>query len=100
MASALRDLDPVWRAWLGEWADRFDDDLPVAFYADDGTEAPDEWAEGSHLAVTCDWQDTANSGPRALVWPVGVEGWADLKAIGWPGVAERLRVSVPDAHRH
>src|SRR5882724_12096116 len=74
MATSLRDLDPVWRAWLGEWADQFDGDLPVVFYAEDGTGSPDEWADGPHLAVTCDWQDTSDSGPRALVWPVGVTG--------------------------
>jgi len=86
----LRDLDPVWRAWLGEWADRFDPGLPVVFYADDGTDSPDVWADGPHLAISCDWRDDPASEPRSLVWPVGVEGWTDLKDIGWAGVAERL----------
>ena len=90
MATALRDLDPSWRAWLGRWADQFDPDLPVVFYDDDGTDAPDEWFEGPHLAVTCDWKDTPDSGPRSLVWPVGVPGWEDPKVTGWSGVAEHL----------
>jgi hypothetical protein len=95
VTSTLRDLAPVWRTWLGAWCDRFDEELPVVFYADDGTDAPDEWADGPHLAIACDWRDVPDSGPgprapRALVWPVGVEGWEDLKTIGWSGVAERL----------
>jgi len=87
-------LDPEWRAWLGEWCGQFEADLPVVFYADDGTDTPDAWAEGPHLAVTCDWRDTSDSDPRTLVWPVEVPDWDDPRAIGWAGVAERLSRSV------
>jgi hypothetical protein len=81
-------IQEPWRSWLGSWRDELDPDLPVVFYADDGTDSPDEWADGPHLAVCTDHE--VDGERRGLVWPVDVEGWADAKAIGWAGVLQLI----------
>ena len=82
----VRDLSDAWRTWLGDWLHEFDPDLSVWIYEDDGTDAPDEWADEPHLAIREDVP--LRDGVRAMVWPVHVAGWADPAEIGWQGVAD------------
>lgn len=89
-ATQVRDLPDAWTQWLGRWTDEVPDDFPVVFYEDDGTDLPDEWENYPHLAIREDVQLPGENAPRALVWLVGVDGWADPREIGWQGVAELI----------
>lgn len=103
-----KDLDTVgsiaepWKSWLGEWRDNLDHDLPVIFYEDDGLDAPDEFEPGPHLAIRSDSTETIPGAEHALIWPVDVEGWADIRKLGWRGVLPLLdagkRMEDDDGH--
>lgn len=84
-----RDLSPAWRAYLKDWVGEFGENVPVAVYEDDGLDGPDVWDPKPHLAVREDLDYLGKD--RSLVWPVGYDGWADIRAIGWEGVARLLR---------
>lgn len=75
------ELTPEWREHLSEWVAVVGPDLPIQFYKHDGTDSPDVWADGPHLAVSVD----VHPG-RTTVWPVDVDGWANPRDIGWQGV--------------
>ncbi|WP_116042300.1 hypothetical protein [Amycolatopsis palatopharyngis] len=77
----LSELPDAWKQWLGAWYSQFDPSTPVVFYKDDGTDSPDEWADGSHIAISL---------TLGLVWPVRIKGWADVTVIGWDGIAKLL----------
>lgn len=84
----IHELSPEWKTWLGTWAEDLDSDLDVVFYEWDGTDLPDAWEGHPHLAIR---EDVRLSGDEiAMVWPVHLDGWADITQIGWQGVAELL----------
>lgn len=85
----LGEIGEPWRSWLGAWRDELDPGLPVVFYQDDGTDSPDAWADGPHVAVCVDAE--IDGVKRGAVWPVRVDGWADPTAIGWAGVFDLIR---------
>jgi hypothetical protein len=94
----LATLPEKWRSWLGEWAEDFDPNLPVVHYETDGEDVfPEVFEDGPHLAIREDAFETVPGtgealGPdKALVWPVDVEGWADIRKLGWRGVLPLLK---------
>lgn len=90
MANRFGDLPDEWRDALKDWAAVLDgDDTLVEFYEDDGTDSPDVWESAPHLAVTQTGAEVARYG-HMITWPVGYEGWADPREIGWDGAARLL----------
>src|ERR1700712_1566904 len=83
-----------WRSWLGEGCVDFDPDLPIVFYEDDGTEEDDEVDLFPPLAIRDDAQKTIAGASSALVWPVDVPGWADIRTLGWRGILPLLEAGV------
>jgi len=94
----LATLSEKWKSWLGEWAEDFDSGLRVVHYETDGEDVfPEIFEEGPHLAIREDASETIPEvegliGPdKALTWPVDVEGWADIRKLGWIGIARLLQ---------
>jgi hypothetical protein len=85
-----RDLSADWKKHLKTFADELGDDVEVVFYSDDGTDGPDVWEDGPHLAVDLDPKLIARNDDANPVWPVDFEGWASAREIGWEGILRLL----------
>ncbi len=86
------DLSPEWQEALASWTEEFTMRMPVVFYEYDGNpDTKEEFLPYPHLAIRQDAEDTIPNADTALVWPVDIEGWADIREIGFAGVLPLLK---------
>jgi hypothetical protein len=85
------NITEPWRSWLGDWLDDFDPEFPIIFYETDGLDTSEEFDAFPHLAIRDDAPKTISGAECALIWPVDVEGWADIRTLGWQGVLLLLK---------
>lgn len=87
----LGSLSEEWRTALASWIEGFGESFPVIFYESDGTDSPDEFEPGKHLAVRVDAQTTIAGATETLMWPVDVEGWENIREVEFKGVLPLLK---------
>jgi hypothetical protein len=80
-----------WKKSLATWIEEFGEDFPVVFYEFDGNpDKPEEFFDYPHLAVRIDAETTIPGAETGLVWPVDVDGWTDIRPIGFVGILPLL----------